>query len=199
MQLLVSSTYSVPADCAGVSYLAMGVAGFVGSPLGGKASDVTAAKYDKLPEARMLLNVAQSLILMPTGLLIYGWTLEYNTHIVGPLVGHFVIGVASAAYLPGMFGYISTIKQQNASAAGAAVQACMFLIAAALIYASVSGVANLGFGRYFTLLAGIHVALALIASYCVWRRFRAVYGAGHHHQQQQQLPQQQQQQGQEAA
>jgi multidrug resistance protein len=177
--------YSLSQAIIGVSYLAMGVAGFVGSPLGGKASDITAAKWSQVPQARLLANIAAALVLMPAGLLLYGWTLHHNTHIVGPLVGHFVIGVASSAYLPGMFGYISTIKQQNASAAAAAVQASMFIIAAVLIYASVAGVQSLGFGWYFTLLAFIQLVLAIIAALCLWRSFRKVYETAQSRQHQQ--------------
>jgi MFS family permease len=158
-----------------------------GSPMGGKASDIIAAKWPQLPEARMMFNVAAALVLMPTGLLIYGWTLAYNTHIVGPLVGHFVIGVASAAYLPGMFGYLSTIKQQSASAAAAAVQAAMFFSAAALIYISVYGVQGMGFGGYFTLLAGVQLLAAVLAAVCVRRRYHAAYGVQSHAGQQQHL------------
>jgi hypothetical protein len=124
----------------------------------------------------MMYNVASALLLMPVGLLLYGWTLAYDTHIVGPLAGHFVIGVASASYLPGMFGYLSTIKQQSASAAAAAVQAAMFFSAAALIYISVYGVQGMGIGGYFTLLAGLQLLAAGLAAICVRRRYRAVYG-----------------------
>uniref|UniRef100_A0A383WNZ1 Major facilitator superfamily (MFS) profile domain-containing protein n=1 Tax=Tetradesmus obliquus TaxID=3088 RepID=A0A383WNZ1_TETOB len=180
--------YSLSEAMIGVSYLSMGVAGLVGSPIGGKACDATAAKWQQVPVARMMFNVAAALLLMPTGLLIYGWTLHYNTHIVGPLVGHFVIGVASAAYLPGMFGYLSTIKQQSASAAAAAVHAAMFFSAAALIYISVYGVQGMGFGQYFTLLAGVQLLAGGFAAACVWRRYCAAYGvaSGAAQQQQQQ-------------
>lgn len=171
---LFAAVIAALSSSTGVSYLAMGVAGFVGSPLGGKASDITAARWPQLPQARLVANVITALVLMPVGLLLYGWTLHFNTHIVGPLVGHFVIGVASAAYLPGMFGYISTIKQQNASAAAAAVQAAMFIIAGVLIYASVAGVQSLGFGWFFTLLAGIQGVVASIASVCLWRSFSSM-------------------------
>jgi hypothetical protein len=148
----------------------------VASPIGGKASDITAAKWPQLPEARMMYNVASALLVMPVGLLLYGWTLASNTHIFGPLVGHFVIGAASACYLPGMFGYLSTIKQQSASAAAAAVQAAMFFSAAALIYISVYGVQGMGIGGYFTLLAGLQLLAAGLAAICVRRKYRAVYG-----------------------
>jgi hypothetical protein len=144
----------------------------------------------------MMFNVAAALLLMPVGLLLYGWTLANNTHIVGPLVGHFVIGVASASYLPGMFGYLLTIKQQSASAAAAAVQAAMFFSAAALIYISVYGVQGMGIGGYFTLLAGLQLLAAVLAALCVRRKYRVVYcahgrssgSAGQQQQQQQQWP-----------
>ncbi|KAF6254077.1 major facilitator superfamily domain-containing protein [Scenedesmus sp. NREL 46B-D3] len=172
---MAAPPYRLSEAMIGVSYLAMGVAGLVASPIGGKASDITAARWPQVPEARMMFNVAAALLLMPVGLVMYGWTLAYTTHIVGPLVGHFVIGAASAAYLPGMFGYLSTIKQQSASAAAAAVQAAMFFAAAALIYISVYGVQGMGIGGYFTLLAGVQLLAAGLAAVCVRRRYRAVY------------------------
>lgn len=91
---------------------------------------------------------------------------------MAPLVGHFVISAAASAYLPAMIGYISTIKQQNASAPAAAVQASMFVIAGVLIYASVAGVHSLGFGGFFTLMAGIEFACACSAAICLWGSFR---------------------------
>eukprot|EP00775_Hariotina_reticulata_P008932 gene8932-9109_t len=155
---MVAAPYSLSQAMIGISYLAMGVAGFVGSPIGGRVSDITAARYPQVPEGRLMFNAAVAATVMPVGCLVYGWTLHSSTHIVAPLVGHFLIGVASAAWLPGMFGYISSIKQANAAAASAAVQFSMFVVAGALILASVNAVKVLGIGPYFTLLAGEGVA-----------------------------------------
>ena len=50
-----------------------------------------------------------------------------------PLAAHFVIGFASAAYLPGLFGYVSSIKQATAAAAAASINLAMFSAAGVLI------------------------------------------------------------------
>lgn len=139
-------------------------------------SDVTAARFPQIPDARLLFNIAAALILMPIGLIIYAWTLHYSTHIVGPLAGHFVIGVASASYLPGLFGYISTIKQQNASGAAAAMHAVMFIMSGVLISVSVAAVHGMGFGPYFSMLAGIQLLFACLAAYKLHQRFKALGG-----------------------
>jgi len=186
---LAAAPYNLSEGMIGISYLAMGVAGFVGSPIGGRVSDITAAKFPQVAEGRLMFGAAIAATLMPAGCLVYGWTLHNSTHIVAPLVGHFMIGVASAAWLPGMFGYISSIKQANAAAASAAVQFSMFVIAGALILASVNAVKALGIGPYFTLLAGVQLLSASVGCFCIWRRFQL------HKQEQQQQQQQQQQDG----
>ena len=48
--------------------------------------------------------------------------LHAGVNLAAPLVGHFIIGVASALYLPALFGYVSTLKQQAAGAATGAAQ-----------------------------------------------------------------------------
>jgi len=169
---VAADPYNLSQAMIGVSYLAMGVAGFVGSPIGGRMSDITAARYPQVAEGRLMFNAAVAAAVMPAGCLVYGWTLHNSTHLVAPLVGHFLIGVASAAWLPGIFGYISSIKQANAAAASAAVQFSMFVIAGALILASVNAVQALGIGLYFTLLAGVQLLFASIACFCIWRRFQ---------------------------
>eukprot|EP00879_Flechtneria_rotunda_P011779 GHRR01012306.1.p1 GENE.GHRR01012306.1~~GHRR01012306.1.p1 ORF type:complete len:533 (+),score=148.56 GHRR01012306.1:152-1750(+) len=189
---MASPPYSLSEALIGVSYLAMGVAGLVGSPLGGRSSDYCASRFPSIPDARLIVSTAAACVLMPIGLLVYAWTLANYTHIVGPLVGHFIIGVGSAAYLPGLFGYVTVTMQANAAAASAAVQCAMFVTAGILIYVSVPAVHGMGFGQFFTLLAGLEAGLALLTGFVIYRRYCAWKQVGLSQQQQQQLDQEQQ-------
>jgi hypothetical protein len=121
-----------------------------------------AARWPGAPAARMAIGAAVAALVMPIGLLLMGWSLAVRTHIIAPLAGHFLIGAACAIYLSGLLSYISTIKQANAGAAGAAVQAIMFSAAAVLISANVPGVQMLGVGGFFSVLAGVQFALAAV-------------------------------------
>ena len=59
-----------------MAYLSVGIAGLVGSPPGGITSDKAAAARPTILEARLVYNAVLTLVLMPTGLLLFGWTLD---------------------------------------------------------------------------------------------------------------------------
>lgn len=79
-------------------------AGFLASPAGGILSDVTARKFPNTPAARVIPAVCIAACVSTAGAVIYGWTLAYKTHLVGPLVGQAIVGVGCSATLPGIFG-----------------------------------------------------------------------------------------------
>lgn len=125
----------------------------------------------------MLFNLVAALLLMPVGAVIYGWCLHAQVMLVGPLVGHFVVGLANSLFNPGLYSYVSSAKQANAGAASAVLNASMFSMSGVLVLVSVPGVDNLGVGPFFTLLAGIQAALGLVAGACIWRAFKRVRAA----------------------
>jgi hypothetical protein len=79
-------------------------AGFLASPVGGTLSDVAARKFPQTPAARVIPAVCIAAAVSTAGAVVYGWTLAYKTHLVGPLVGQAVIGIGCSATLPGIFG-----------------------------------------------------------------------------------------------
>ena len=133
--ILGAPPYNLSAGIIGVTFLPVGVGGFVTSTFGGRLADRAAANSPGFPEARLMPAVLGAMVLMPAvlgamvlmpcSLLVYGWTLHYRTNLAGPLVGHFFVGVALSLYFPAIFSYLTVIKQQQAGAASAAVQAMM--------------------------------------------------------------------------
>ena len=171
--MMAAEPYNLSATMIGVAYLPMGVAGLVGSPIGGMLSDHTAAAHPDEPEARLIHNTALTLLFMGPGLLLFGWSLQYTTALAAPLIGHFMIGIASAFYLPGIFGYISTLKQSAAGAACGMVQAMMFMSAGVLIIVSSIVVNAIGMGPFFSILAGCHATVTAVAYVLIWRKRRS--------------------------
>jgi MFS family permease len=160
-----------------VCYLADGIAGLIGSPIGGVLSDKSAAKHPNAPEARLVLNTLIALVLMPAGLLVYGWGLHAKAHLAVVLAGMAVTGFGCAAYLPGLFGYLTTLKQSAAAAAAAAVSAMMFVAAGVVILVSAVATRAMGAGPWFSLLAGLQLLVTGYALAAIVRKQRAAAAA----------------------
>jgi MFS family permease len=156
-----------------VAYLADGIPGLIGSPVGGILSDRSAAKHPSVPEARLVHNTLIALITMPSGLLLYAWAMHAKTHMVAIFAGMALNAFGCAAYLPGLFGYLTTLKQSAAAAASAAVQSLMFILAAVVVLVSAVATRAMGYGPWFTLLAGIQLVVTLFAYVIILGKQRA--------------------------
>lgn len=172
--------------CVQVAFLADGIPGLMGSPLGGILFDRAAAKYPTEPEARLVYNTLLVLITMPSGLLLYAWALHSKAHLVAVLAGMVLTSFACALYLPGLFGYLTTLKQSAAAAASAAVQSMMFVMAGVIILVSAVATKAIGYGPWFSLLAGIQVLVSVFAYVVVLRKQRTA--ATHNGSSDQELP-----------
>jgi MFS family permease len=92
------------ADCGFVLVFVMPIAAFIASPISGVLSDLSARKYPQTPAARVIPGVCLAAAFTTVGAIIYGWTLTYKTHIVGPLAGQAALGFGCSATLPAIFG-----------------------------------------------------------------------------------------------
>ncbi|KAF6260879.1 major facilitator superfamily domain-containing protein [Scenedesmus sp. NREL 46B-D3] len=170
---LVLPPYSLTPVLIGVTFLADGISGLIGSPIGGWVSDRAAARHPGVPEARLLLNTQCTLAAMPAGLLLYGWALQRGAHLALVVLGQVLIGWACAVCLAGVFGFLTTMKQTAAAAAAAMVQTLMFVSAGILIIVSAVVTRAIGYGAWFSVL-GVLQLLASAAAYAqIVRRLRA--------------------------
>lgn len=155
--------YSLSAGLIGVTFLSDGISGLIGSPLGGWVSDHAAARHPNVPEARLMHNTLCTLIAMPIGLLTYAWSLQYRTHLIAIIIAQVLIGWACAVCLSGVFGFLTTMKQSAAAGAAAAVQTMMFVSAGVMILMSSVVVKAIGFGAWFSALAGLQLVVTAAA------------------------------------
>lgn len=153
-----------------VAFLADGIPGLIAAPLGGMLSDQSAAKHPHEPEARLVLNTLIAMITMPSGLLIYAWAMHTKAHMGYIFFGMALISFGCGSYLPGLFGYLTTLKQSAAAAASAAVQSLMSIIAGVIVITSAVAARALRHGPWFTILAGIQLAVTLFAYLVILRK-----------------------------
>lgn len=168
--VLALPPYYLPATIIGIVFLADGVAGLIGSPLGGWISDRSAAAHPDVPEYRLYYNTLSTLIVMPAGLVIYAWSIHYTAHLSAIIVSLFLMAWAYSVYVPGCFGYLTTLKQSAAGAASAAVMTSMFVSSAVFILISSVVVSAIGAGPWFTVLAGLEFLVSAVAFIQIMRR-----------------------------
>lgn len=139
------------------------LAGLVFSPVGGRLFDRAAAGSNAHPMVRLSLNNWLSMVGMPSGLLLWGWTAQYRAHLAVLFVGLFLVGGSMCVYLPAFMGYLTCMKQHQAGTAAAGQNALMFVITGALVLAGSAISDSIGVGWYCTIMAGLHLSAAIAA------------------------------------
>jgi hypothetical protein len=84
-----------------------------------------------------------------------------------------LMGWACSICLAGVFGFLTTMKQTAAAAAAAMVQTLMFVAAGILIIVSSIVTRAIGYGAWFTVLAGLQLLVSAAAYVQIQRRLRA--------------------------
>lgn len=169
--LLADAPYGLTEAAIGACYLPVGVGMLLGSNCGGVISDRFGARSPGVPTARLVPSLLGSLLL-PVGCLIYGLCFHWGTHLAGPLVGHFLIGLGCAWFGPGQMAYLSQCKQDNAAGVAAASTCFNFVMSGVLISAAPPLQARLGLGGFFGLLAAVMLAMKAWAAIDVVLRAR---------------------------
>ena len=88
--------YQFNSGAAGLSYLGLGAGFLIGLLANGLTSDYIAEKEAKGGEIKPESRLAPLLIgalLVPAGLIWYGWTAEYQVHWIVPIIGTSLIGI----------------------------------------------------------------------------------------------------------
>ena len=165
-QLFVEK-YQENVAIAGLNFLSLGLGFFIGAPLCGKLNDRI---YQKLklkdprrqgkPEFRMPLVVPFSM-LVPIGLLTYGWSAQVKTHWIVPNIGAFFFGIGTIAAFQAVTTYIVDSYARFAASGVAAVTVLRslagfgFPLFATYMYDAL----DLGWGNTVLALAAIGVGL----------------------------------------
>ncbi|KAL2817760.1 major facilitator superfamily domain-containing protein [Aspergillus cavernicola] len=159
--------YGFPTSSSGLTFLGMGVGSLLGLFVIGAVSDrIVKAKSKPTPDSPSgtmkpeyrLPPLVVGAFFIPAGLFLYGWTADYKTHWIVPIIGTALVGVGNIAVFMCITSYLIdafTIYAASALAANTVVRSIM---GALLPLAGQSMYDALGLGWGNSLLGFIAVA-----------------------------------------
>ncbi|KAF2012782.1 major facilitator superfamily transporter [Aaosphaeria arxii CBS 175.79] len=169
-----TSHYGLSPSASGLHYLAIVTGYLLAAQIGGWAMDKMWAHLkqknggETKPENRLPLMLPGT-VLIPAGLLWYGWSVESHLHWIMPDIGVAILGygLISSSYAAQAY-IVDAFLEYNASATAAAmllrsIFAFVFPIFAPQLYD------NLGYGRGNSVLAGLAVILGFPAPILLWK------------------------------
>lgn len=135
-----------------------------GSILSGRYSDYILRKLRESkgkdnvnPELRLRAGFP-SFILIPVGLIIYGWTTEKRVGVYGPFIGLFTFACGQMWGITPASVYLVDSKPCRSASALAINNFVRYITAAIVAIFSTSSVRALGTGVLYTIIAGINIA-----------------------------------------
>ncbi|KAG7138415.1 Efflux pump vrtL like protein [Verticillium longisporum] len=170
---LHDDVYRQPVGRAGLNYLSLGIGFFLGAqlcaPLQGRVYALLKRRRGVgRPEFRVPMMVPGA-VLVPAGLLVYGWTAEARTHWLGPNAGAGLFAMGTIIGFQCVQGFlVDSYARYAASAVGAAtvlrsLAGFGFPLFGPDVYAS------LGYGWGNTVLAGVGVVIGWPGPWLLWR------------------------------
>ncbi|KAH6715167.1 major facilitator superfamily domain-containing protein [Leptodontidium sp. MPI-SDFR-AT-0119] len=160
----------------GLVYLGFGLGQFIGIIVLSKVSDwlvLRMAKGREMKPEYRLPPLVPGAACIPIGLLIFGWTAEYNVHWIAPVIGTVVIGFGMIATFMPVGVYLVDAFTIYAASATAANTVLRSLGGAVLPLCGPKLYAALGTGWGSTLLA----AMALVMMPMIWYAMKFGEGA----------------------
>jgi MFS family permease len=180
--------YGEPLGIGGLNYISLGLGFFVGTQVCAPLQDRIYAALKRRnggagrPEYRVPMMIPGA-ILVPIGLIIYGWTAEYKTHWIFPNIGAFLFSAGTIIGFQCLQGFLVDSYPRYAASA----------VSAGTVFRSLAGFgfplfapalyARLGNGWGNTLLALLGVAIGWPGPFLLWRygetlRKRSSFAAG---------------------
>ncbi|CAN8102830.1 unnamed protein product [Discula destructiva] len=182
-------SYGFSTGIGGLHYISLGVGFFLGAQVCAPLQDRIYARLKQRygvavgrPEFRVPMMVPGA-VLMPVGLVVYGWTAQYRTHWIGPDMGATIFSLSTVISFQCIQGYlVDTYSRYAASAVAAAtllrsLAGFGFPLFAPALYSAL----DYGWGN--TMLAFLGVAIGFPGPVLLWKygpalRARSTFAAG---------------------
>ncbi|GLA61979.1 hypothetical protein AtubIFM55763_007195 [Aspergillus tubingensis] len=158
-------SYNWTHGTTGLAFLGAGLGAFAGVAFCMKYSNPSyryfAARYERktgkatrMPEFRLPF-MQVGMLIVPIGLLIFGWTAEYHVHWIVTLVGAAILGLGMVTAYICVQSYLVDAFEEFAASALAAAVVARFIVAAVFSVVGFQLYRRLGYGWGSTLLAFI--------------------------------------------
>ncbi|KAI0426234.1 major facilitator superfamily domain-containing protein [Xylaria sp. FL1042] len=158
--------YNFTARSAGLAFVAGGVGNIVGQAFTGIYSDKLVKRNasqgkEPCPEDRLSLKMTVPLALSPpTGIILYGWTMEKGVHWIVPLIATGMVGFGTLGIFTATLTYLVEAFEQHAASVTAANTVWRSILGAVLPLFGLQLYDRLGLGWGNTLLGFILLGLA---------------------------------------
>lgn len=151
----------------------------ISTPPGGYLSDKYAARdaSDTQSVSRLVPNTVVMLLFGPAGVRGTGWALHYDAHIAVVIAVVGVAGFGGYFYLPGVFSYITTVKQSVAASAVAGLRSTMTFGCGLVVLVGAVARTYLGYGWWLMILAALEFITTAVAYGVIVQEQRATVSA----------------------
>ncbi|KUI68182.1 hypothetical protein VM1G_04063 [Cytospora mali] len=185
------ASYGMSTGIGGLNYIALGLGFFLGAQLCAPLQDRIYARMKRRfnvsagrPEFRLPM-MAPGAVLMPVGLVIYGWTAQHRTLFIGPDMGVVIFSTGVIIGFQCIQGFLVDTYARYAASAVAAATVLRSLAGFGFPLFAPSLYAKLDYGWGNTLLAFIGVLIGWPAPILLWKygpmlRARSPFAAGAH-------------------
>jgi multidrug resistance protein len=161
-QLLLSITlakepYSFNEFQIGLSNIPLGLGEIIGCLMGGYIFDKGDKIFkNKILEYRLIPGTI-CFILIPIGLVIYGWTFQWTLNATIPITAAFIVALGQALYRPQIYSYLTIKEQQNSATIASVNNFLNFIFAAITLAISLPIIDKINIGPFFTILSIVNI------------------------------------------
>ncbi|KAK2613919.1 hypothetical protein N8I77_000787 [Diaporthe amygdali] len=183
------ASYGMSTGIGGLNYIALGLGFFLGAQICAPIQDRIYARLKKhynvsvgRPEFRIPMMIPGA-IMMPVGLIIYGWTAQYRVHWIGPDIGVVLLSGGVIIGFQAIQGFLVDSYTRYAASAVAAATVLRSLAGFGFPLFAPSLYAKLDYGWGNTMLAFVGVAIGWPGPILLWRygeklRANSTFAAG---------------------
>lgn len=183
------ASYGMSTGIGGLNYIALGLGFFLGAQICAPFQDRIYARLKKhynvtvgRPEFRIPMMVPGAIVL-PVGLIIYGWTAQYRVHWIGPDIGVVLLSMGVIVGFQAIQGFLVDSYTRYAASAVAAATVLRSLAGFGFPLFAPSLYAKLDYGWGNTMLAFIGIAIGWPGPILLWKygqklREKSTFAAG---------------------
>lgn len=181
--------YGMSVGVGGLNYISLGLGCFLGAQIAARAQDKIYAALKRRhgtatgrPEYRVPIMVPSALM-VPVGLLIYGWTAERKTHWIGPDIGTVIFSAGIIFGHGAVQGYVVDAYPRYAASGVAAVTVLRSLAGFGFPLFAPAMYNGLGMGWGNTLMALVGIVIGWPGPPLLWKygpalRRRSTFASG---------------------
>lgn len=183
------ASYGMSTGIGGLNYIALGLGFFLGAQICAPFQDRIYARLKKhynvsvgRPEFRIPIMVPGA-IMVPVGLVIYGWTAQYRVHWIGPDIGVAFLTMGVIVGFQAIQGFLVDSYTRYAASAVAAATVLRSLAGFGFPLFAPSLYAKLDYGWGNTMLAFVGIAIGWPGPILLWKygqklREKSTFAAG---------------------